>query len=91
MPMSCPETLVFDASTNRCEERKKNPGCSTGKPVLDDVSSQERDVTGLFESSTTPYLSTPICAGRKDGAYALDWCLQSYFRCYNQVSSSQQL
>lgn len=70
--MSCPETLVFDPSTNRCEEPQNVAECRNSSTVTADVSSD----------STT----TPLCVGRKDSIYPLDPCSQSYLQCYNQVN-----
>uniref|UniRef100_A0A0R3RYE3 Chitin-binding type-2 domain-containing protein n=1 Tax=Elaeophora elaphi TaxID=1147741 RepID=A0A0R3RYE3_9BILA len=72
--MSCPETLVFDVSTNRCEEPKNVAECQN------DSVSDGQDVANQLVASTVP----PLCVGRKDNVYPLDSCLRNYLQCYNQ-------
>ncbi|CAG9529938.1 unnamed protein product [Cercopithifilaria johnstoni] len=72
--MLCPETLVFDASTNRCDEPKNVAECRNN------FVTDGQDVT---KELTTSAITQP-CVGRKDNIYQLDSCLRSYLQCYNQ-------
>ncbi|VIO85929.1 Chitin binding Peritrophin-A domain containing protein [Brugia malayi] len=78
--MSCPEKLVYDESTNRCEEPKNVAECRNSSVIPKNISSDEQDIEERLISSTI----TPLCLGRKDNIYPLDFCLQSYLQCYNQ-------
>ncbi|KAL3981484.1 Chitin binding Peritrophin-A domain family protein [Acanthocheilonema viteae] len=72
--MSCPETLVFDASINRCEKPENVAECRNN------CVSDGQDVAKQLITSTI----IPFCVGRKDNIYPLGSCLRSYLQCYNQ-------
>ncbi|EFO21829.2 hypothetical protein LOAG_06652 [Loa loa] len=78
--MSCPEMLVFDESTNRCEERENVAECRSSSVVSENVSADGQDTLERLISSTI----TPLCMGQKDDIYPLDSCLRRYLQCYNQ-------
>lgn len=73
--MSCPETLVFDSSTNRCEDPQNVAECRNNS-----VSSEQNVAKQLIT-----FTSTPLCVGRKDNIYPLDSCLRTYLECDNEV------